>query len=85
MLQTRNPTRFAATFACACIGIVSIACGSLAHADEAGQFYGLLRSRDLSPFGFLRLDMRPAHAVTIEPGTWAFETELGAHVRAAEV
>jgi hypothetical protein len=38
---------------------------------------GLLRSRDLSPFGGLRLDMRPAHAVSIEPGSWAIETELG--------
>jgi hypothetical protein len=46
-----------------------------ALADDSG-FYGLLRSRDLSPFGFLRLDMRPAHAVNIEPGTWAFETEI---------
>ena len=43
---------------------------------EDGQFYGLLRSRDLSAFGFLRLDMRPAHAVSLEPGTWAFETEF---------
>jgi hypothetical protein len=34
-----------------------------------GDFYGLLRSRDLTPFGFLRLDMRPAHAVAIEPGS----------------
>ena len=42
-----------------------------------GAFYGLLRSRDLTPFGFLRLDMRPAHAVAIEPGSWALETELG--------
>lgn len=50
---------------------------SLPAAADAGAFYGLLRSRDLSPFGFLRLDMRPAHAVTIEPGTWAIETELG--------
>jgi Protein of unknown function (DUF3187) len=41
-----------------------------------GAFYGLLRSRDLSPFGFLRLDMRPAHAVSIEPGTWAIETQV---------
>jgi hypothetical protein len=50
---------------------------SLAAADPAdGYFYGLLRSRDLSPFGFLRLDMRPAHNVSIEPGTWAIETEL---------
>src|SRR4029450_10103616 len=44
---------------------------------DAAQFYGLLRSRDLTPFGFLRLDMRPAHAVAIEPGSWAFEAELG--------
>lgn len=49
---------------------------SVATAAE-GAFYGLLRARDLTPFGFLRLDMRPAHAVTIEPGSWAFETELG--------
>jgi len=51
--------------------------GVAAHADDEGHFYGLLRSRDLSPFGFLRLDMRPAHAVAIEPGTWAIETEVG--------
>ena len=44
---------------------------------EDSQFYGLLRSRDLTTFGFLRLDMRPAYAVSIEPGTWAIETELG--------
>jgi hypothetical protein len=44
---------------------------------EDGQLYGLLRSRDLTPFGFLRLDMRPAHAVSIRPGSWAIETEVG--------
>ncbi len=49
---------------------------SEASADQGG-FYGLLRSRDLAPFGALRLDMRPAHAVSIEPGTWALETEIG--------
>ena len=37
-----------------------------AQAEEQGRFYGMLRSRDLTPFGFLRLDMRPAHAVSIE-------------------
>jgi hypothetical protein len=46
------------------------------HAEESA-FFGPLRSRDLSPFGFLRLDMRPAHAVSIEPGSWAVETEFG--------
>ena len=49
-----------------------------AHAEEKdGRFYGMLRSRDLTPFGFLRLDMRPAHAMSIEPHTFAFEAELG--------
>jgi hypothetical protein len=52
-----------------------VAFGAAVEAHE-GSFYGPLRSRDLSPFGFLRLDMRPAHAVSIEPGSWAFETEF---------
>lgn len=39
--------------------------------------YGLLRARDLTPFGFLRLDMRPAHAVSGPPGNWGVELELG--------
>lgn len=46
-----------------------------AMADD-GMFYGMLRSRDLTPFGFVRLDMRPAHAVSIAPGTWAVETDF---------
>src|SRR5262245_65768646 len=58
---------------CAAPAVSMTLCGS-AHAEGGGQFYGLLRSRDLSPFGFLRLDMRPAHAVAIDPGTWAIET-----------
>ena len=56
--------------------LAALACGlPAAHAEE-GQLYGLLRSRDLSPFGFLRLDMRPAHAISIKPGSWAVETEV---------
>jgi hypothetical protein len=43
---------------------------------NGGGYIGLLRARDLSPFGFLRLDMRPAHAVTAKRGAWAIETEL---------
>ena len=39
--------------------------------------FGLLRERDLTPFGFLRLDMRPAHAVWAPPGNWAVEVILG--------
>ena len=55
---------------------LTLASPRIAWAQES-DFYGLLRSRDLTPFGFLRLDMRPAHAVAIEPGSWAFEAELG--------
>lgn len=40
-------------------------------------YYGLLRVRDLTPFGFLRLDMRPAYAVFGPPGNWGVELELG--------
>jgi hypothetical protein len=47
-----------------------------AFAADAG-FYGPLRARDLTPFGYLRLDMRPAYAGSLEPGTWGFETEYG--------
>ncbi|MBM0105351.1 DUF3187 family protein [Steroidobacter sp. S1-65] len=55
--------------------LAGVACGMPAHAED-GQLYGLLRSRDLTPFGFLRLDMRPAHAVSIKPGSFAIETEV---------
>ena len=58
----------------AALCFVALAPPSLA---EGGRFYGMLRSRDLTPFGFLRLDMRPAHAVNIETHTFAFEAELG--------
>jgi hypothetical protein len=34
---------------------------------------GLIRVRDMTPFGINRLDMLPAHAVEAEPGTFAFE------------
>lgn len=37
---------------------------------------GLLRVRDLTPFGILRLDFLPAHAVTARPGTWAVEVNV---------
>ncbi len=45
-------------------------------AAEQSEYLGLLRARDLTTFGFLRLDMRPAHAVDAPAGTWAIETEL---------
>jgi len=45
-------------------------------AAAESDFFGLLRARDLTTFGFLRLDMRPAHAIRAPAGTWAIETEL---------
>src|SRR5712691_1369258 len=54
-----------------------------AAAEDAAQpapeyvKFGLLRERDLTPFGFLRLDMRPAHAVWAPPGSWGVEVLLG--------
>lgn len=42
---------------------------------KGNGFFGLLRARDLTPFGLLRLDMRPAHSVPAAPGTWTVEME----------
>src|SRR5258706_8925737 len=56
-----------------------------AAAEDAAQpapeyvKFGLLRERDLTPFGLLRLDMRPAHAVWAPPGNCAVEILLGYH------
>jgi hypothetical protein len=44
---------------------------------EESDFFGLLRARDLTPFGFLRLDMRPTHARVAPAGGWGVEMELG--------
>jgi hypothetical protein len=44
---------------------------------DAQHFYGPLRNRDLTPFGYLRLDMRPTFGGTLAPGTWALESEIG--------
>lgn len=55
--------------------IAAAAFGSPLSAAES-DYLGLLRARDLTTFGFLRLDMRPAHAVHSAPGTWAIEAEL---------
>lgn len=37
---------------------------------------GLVRVRDLTPFGILRLDFIPAHSVTATTGTWGLEADL---------
>ncbi len=53
------------------------------HSEETGGVppapwvhLGPLRIRDLTPFGLLRMDFLPAHAVTAPPRTWALELNL---------
>jgi len=61
-------------------GVIAVLLGVAAWPCQAAaaenDYLGLLRARDLTTFGFLRLDMRPAHAIHAPKGTWAIETEL---------
>lgn len=43
--------------------------------EQQWSHTGLLRGRDMSPFGLLRLDMLPAHTADAAPGTWTFEIQ----------
>ncbi len=43
---------------------------------ESWQTLGLMRIRDMTPFGISRLDMLPAHAVPATPGTFALEASF---------
>lgn len=67
---------------CICIGLLWPACpGALGaepdrHDLGEANFYGPLRARDLTPFGYLRLDMRPPFAGHAAPGRWAVEAEI---------
>jgi len=45
-------------------------------AAEAPAFHGLLRARDLTPFGYLRLDMRPGFSSSPVRGEWTIETDF---------
>lgn len=40
------------------------------------ELLGPLRIRDMTPFNLLRLDMLPAHAVVVGPGSWGIEADL---------
>ena len=57
------------------LGLVAVLTLAVTPAVGA-DFYGMLPMRDLSPFGFLRLDMRPTHAVLPETGRWSVETQF---------
>jgi Protein of unknown function (DUF3187) len=57
--------------------MLSLAAHVAGAADQQDtDFFGLLRGRDITPFGFLRLDMRPAHAHAVPTGGWGIETEM---------
>ncbi|MEJ0085054.1 MAG: DUF3187 family protein [Pseudomonadota bacterium] len=45
-------------------------------AAETPAFHGLLRARDLTPFGYLRLDMRPGFSGSPVRGEWTIETDF---------
>jgi hypothetical protein len=55
--------------------VLMVLLAMFAASAPAAEFYGMLRARDLSPFGFLRLDLRPAHAVPGEAGSWSVEAD----------
>lgn len=67
-------------------GFLLVASASAASAPSDGepppapeaewQTLGLMRVRDLTPFGLARLDLLPAHAVAATPGTFALEVNL---------
>jgi hypothetical protein len=51
----------------------ALAVGAAAAETPPWQTLGLMRVRDMTPFGISRLDMLPAHGVSATPGTFAFE------------
>jgi hypothetical protein len=67
---------FAGAAALAAVPATACAEATAPAAVPVQYFYGPLRARDLSPFGFLRLDMRPTFAGSLEPGRWTVEAEL---------
>lgn len=56
--------------------LFGVAMSSPWAAASEPAFHGLLRGRDLTPFGYLRLDMRPGFSRPGRPGTWTVETDL---------
>lgn len=50
--------------------------GEAKSAESNWSHVGLLRARDLSPFGLLRLDMLPAHTADALEDKWTFEVQM---------
>jgi uncharacterized protein DUF3187 len=69
--------RARATFFPVTLGLFGAASlGAAEHESTPWTHLGLLRIRDLTPFGILRLDFLPAHAVQARKGTWGLELNL---------
>ena len=49
--------------------------GKPVRVEQQWSHVGLLRARDLTPFGLLRLDLLPAHTADAAAGTWTFEVQ----------
>lgn len=60
----------------ACLGLLSAAPGAEAAAG-GDAFLGLLRVRDMTPFGFRRLDMRPSPSAFAPSDGPSLEVDLG--------
>lgn len=58
------------------LGLCVLAPAAAVTAEDDWQTLGLMRVRDMTPFGLARLDMLPAHAVAATPGTFAFEINV---------
>lgn len=58
------------------LGCIASAAHGQASGETDWQTLGLMRIRDMTPWGLGRLDMLPAHAVAATPGTFAFEFNL---------
>ena len=56
---------------------VLLLCGwnATSHAADQTEWHhpGLLRGRDLTPFGLFRLDLQPAHTIDARQDSWALE------------
>ena len=49
--------------------------GVVRTTEQQWSHVGMLRARDLTPFGLLRLDMLPAHTADAKAGSWTFEVQ----------
>lgn len=69
-MRTFSPLRRAG------LGLLLFLSSLSVSAQETWRPVGLMRIRDMTPFGIVRLDLLPAHAVPANPGTFAVEVNV---------